>query len=115
VTAIVCGSDAMASGAIEGAASLGASVPRDVSVVGHDDAAWAELITPPLTTIRQNVPLMAQSAVSALLGSGEGSRRPSRTELLIRPQLIVRGSTTAAPRRGRSDPRARTGARPSGR
>lgn len=97
VTAIVCGSDEMASGAIDGAHSMGASVPDDVSIVGHDDVAWTELTTPPLTTIRQNVPLMAQSAVRALLSAGEGSRRPPRTELLVRPQLVVRGTTTAAP------------------
>ncbi len=98
VTAIICGSDAMAAGAIDGAHSLGASVPGDVSVIGHDDVNWADLTAPPLTTVRQNVPHMAQSAVRALLSAGEGSRRPRRTELLVRPQLIVRGTTTAAPR-----------------
>jgi len=98
MTAIICGSDAMAAGAIDGALSVGASVPGDVSVIGHDDVSWAELTTPPLTTIHQNVPLMAQSAVRALLSVGQGSRRPPRTELFVRPQLIVRGTTAAAPR-----------------
>lgn len=108
MTAIVCGSDTMAAGVIDGARSAGASIPDDVSVVGHDDVAWAELATPPLTTVRQNVPLMAQSAVRALLSSGEGRRRPPRTELLVRPQLIVRGSTTTAPRPNNARSRSRT-------
>jgi len=107
MTAIICGSDAMASGAIDGALSLGASVPGDVSVIGHDDVSWAELTAPPLTTIRQNVPLMAQSAVRALLSVGEGSRRPPRTELLVRPQLVVRGTTAAARRTASSKSRRR--------
>jgi DNA-binding LacI/PurR family transcriptional regulator len=100
VSAIICGSDAMAAGAIDGVRSLGSTVPEDVSVIGHDDISWAGLTTPPLTTIRQSIPLMAQSAVRALLGAGEGSRRPARTELLVQPELILRGSTAAARKRG---------------
>ncbi|MFC0674142.1 LacI family DNA-binding transcriptional regulator [Brachybacterium hainanense] len=101
VTAIVCGSDVMASGALEGLRSIGLSTPEDVSVLGYDDVSWAGLTTPPLTTIRQSVSLMARSAVRTVLAGGQGSRRPTRTELAIRPQLIVRGSTGAAPGRSR--------------
>lgn len=98
-TAVLCGSDVMAAGALEGVRSLGLSVPGDVSVVGYDDAHWAALTAPALTTVRQSIPEMARAAVRAvLIGSGE-SRRPARTELLTIPQLIVRGSTGAAPRR----------------
>lgn len=96
-TAIVCGSDVMAAGALEGVRSLGLEVPLDVSVVGYDDARWAELTRPPLTTVRQSVLEMARAAVRAVLEGGENSRRPPRTELATAPQLIVRGSTGAAP------------------
>lgn len=102
-TAIVCGSDVMAAGALEGLRSIDLRIPEDVSVIGYDDVSWAGLTTPPLTTVRQSVTLMARAAVRAVLAGGEGSRRPSRTELAIRPQLIVRGSTGAAPGRGRAD------------
>lgn len=96
-TAIVCGSDVMAAGALEGVRSLGLSVPGDVSVVGYDDVFWASLTNPPLTTVRQAVPQMARAAVRAALSGGEQSRRPARTEVVVRPQLVVRGSTAAAP------------------
>lgn len=96
-TAIVCGSDVMAAGALEGVRSLGLSVPGDVSVVGYDDVFWASLTSPPLTTVRQAVPQMARAAVRAALSGGEQSRRPARTEVVVRPQLVVRGSTAAAP------------------
>lgn len=97
VTAIVCGSDVMAAGALEGVRSLGLSVPEDISVVGYDDVFWAGLTDPPLTTVRQSVNSIARAAVRAALGGGEESRRPARTEVVVRPQLIVRGSTAAAP------------------
>jgi DNA-binding LacI/PurR family transcriptional regulator len=92
-TAIVCGSDVMAAGALEGLASVGLSVPEDVSVVGYDDVPWAALTTPPLTTVRQGVDAMARAAVRVALRGGEESRRPVRTELEVKPQLIVRAST----------------------
>lgn len=96
-TAIICGSDVMAAGALEGLRSQGLSVPRDVSVVGYDDVFWASLTDPPLTTVRQAVGPIARAAVRTALGGGEDSRRPARTEVVFRPQLVVRGSTAAAP------------------
>ncbi|UYG16719.1 LacI family transcriptional regulator [Brachybacterium huguangmaarense] len=96
-TAIVCGSDVMAAGALEGVRSLGLAVPADVSVIGYDDAQWAGLTNPALTTVRQSVPEMARAAVRAVLEGGEGSRRAVRSEVAMMPQLIVRGSTGAAP------------------
>ncbi len=97
VTAMICGSDVMAAGALEGVRSLGREVPGDVSVVGYDDVSWSSLTTPPLTTVRQSIGQMARAAVVAALSGGQDSRRPARTEVFVRPQLVVRGSTAAAP------------------
>ena len=72
-------------------------MPGDVSVVGYDDVFWASLTNPPLTTVRQAVPQMARAAVRTALSGGAQSRRPARTEVVVRPQLVVRGSTAAAP------------------
>ena len=38
-----------------------------------------------------------RAAVRAALSGGEESRRPSRTLVVVRPQLVVRGSTGSAP------------------
>ncbi|WP_010534202.1 LacI family DNA-binding transcriptional regulator [Brachybacterium squillarum] len=96
-TAIMCGSDVMAAGALEAVRAMGLAIPGDVSVVGYDDVFWSALTNPPLTTMRQAVPALARAAVRAALSGGEGSRRPSRTEVVVRPQLVVRGSTGSAP------------------
>ncbi len=87
----------MALGAVRTARARGLSVPDDVSVAGYDDAPLIAFTEPPLTTVRQPVEAMARAAVSALLTEIHGERAP-RTELLFSPELVVRGSTGAAPR-----------------
>lgn len=95
-TAIVCGSDIMALGAIRAARARGLSVPRDVSVVGYDDSPLIAFTDPPLTTVRQPVAAMGRAAVASLLTEIGGERAP-RSELLFQPELVVRESTGSAP------------------
>lgn len=97
-TAIVCASDLMALGAIRAARTRALAVPHDLSVVGYDDSALIAFTDPPLTTLRQSVPDMARAAVRSLLDEIRGFP-PPRQQLLYQPELIVRGSTGAAPTR----------------
>ncbi|MGL5849320.1 MAG: substrate-binding domain-containing protein, partial [Phycicoccus sp.] len=98
-TAVICGSDLMALGAIRQARSMGLAVPQGFSVVGYDDSTMMAFTDPPLTTIRQSVEAMGDAAVRALLDE-IGGEPPPRAEYVFRPELVVRGSTGAAPQRG---------------
>jgi LacI family transcriptional regulator, repressor for deo operon, udp, cdd, tsx, nupC, and nupG len=91
-TAVICGSDLMALGAIRAVRGRGLEVPRDVSVVGYDDSPLIAFTDPPLTTVRQSVQAMGSAAVRALLDEISGAATP-RTEYVFRPELVVRGST----------------------
>lgn len=93
-TAIVCGSDLMALGAIRQLRNMGLQVPDDISVIGYDDSLLMQFTDPPLTTIRQNVNGMAEAAVRTMVDVMAG--RTVSEEFLFRPELIVRGSTGAA-------------------
>jgi DNA-binding LacI/PurR family transcriptional regulator len=93
-TAIVCGSDLMALGAIRAARRAGLQVPDDVSVVGYDDSPLIAFTDPPLTTVRQSVQAMSEAAVRALLDEISGEPAP-RAEFVFRPELVVRSSTGA--------------------
>lgn len=95
-TAIVCGSDLMALGAVRAAHQRRLSVPDDISVIGYDDSPLIGFTDPPLTTIRQPVSAMAHAAVSGLIAMIEGSPAP-KSELLFHPELIVRNSTGTSP------------------
>lgn len=91
-TAVVCGSDLMALGVIRAARLLERSVPRDLSVIGYDGSMLTEHTAPPLTTLRQNVPALAQGAVNVLLEQVRG-RATGHHELIFAPELVVREST----------------------
>ena len=91
-TAIFTGNDGQAMGAYRAAHSAGLRIPEDLSIVGFDDIPAAEWIEPGLTTIRQPVVQMAETAMRALLRHLDGDEElPQRIELGT--ELVVRGST----------------------
>ena len=94
-TAIVCGSDLMAIGAVRAARARGLAVPADVSIVGFDDSNLVAFLDPPLTTVRQPVAQMGSQAVAALVDAIGGQPVPSR-EYVFGPELVLRGSTGPA-------------------
>ncbi len=91
-TAIVCGSDIMALGAIREVRSRRLDVPTDVSVVGFDDNPLMAFTDPALTTVRQPVRAMCEAAVAALLAALNGEP-VNGAEMLFHPDLIIRNST----------------------
>nr|WP_306268958.1 LacI family DNA-binding transcriptional regulator [Pararhizobium sp. IMCC3301] len=50
-TAIICGNDVQAAGALKAAHQAGLRVPQDMSIVGFDDIDLAEAVEPGLTTV----------------------------------------------------------------
>jgi LacI family repressor for deo operon, udp, cdd, tsx, nupC, and nupG len=98
VTGLICASDVLALGAIRGVRRMGLSVPGQVSVVGYDDSAFMACTDPPLTTVRQPIEAMGQAVVSLLVDLVAGNDVPI-DELFFETELVVRGSTGAAPAR----------------
>ncbi len=95
-TAVVCGSDLMALGAVRAARSRGLEVPTDVSVIGFDDSTLMAFTDPPLTTLRQPIEALSAAAVDSLVAAMTDAPVP-HTELKFPAELIVRSSTGAAP------------------
>ena len=77
-TAIIASNDDMAAACISVAHRRGLDVPRDLSVVGFDDTSAATTVWPELTTIRQPIAAMADSAIDILLRQypRQGRRTP---------------------------------------
>lgn len=79
-SAIFASSDYLAIGVLGAFQRAGLSVPQDMSLIGFDDMPFADLVNPPLTTIRQPVPEMGRLAFQVLLAliHGENTARLSR-------------------------------------
>ena len=91
-TAVFAGNDLQALGVYEAARELGLRVPEDLSVVGFDDLPLARWVGPPLTTVRQPLVEMAETATQLALDLGRG-HRPAATRVDLATTLVVRDST----------------------
>ncbi|MEC9463916.1 MAG: LacI family DNA-binding transcriptional regulator [Pseudomonadota bacterium] len=97
-TAFMCVNDATAVGVINGLTARGYDLPHDFSVIGFDDVPQATYVNPALTTIRQPRTAIGRQAMSLLIKS-LGDRTMERQEILLMPDLIVRGSVTGPAKR----------------
>lgn len=114
-TAIFCGNDWMAIGALEAASELGLRVPEDVSIMGYDDQELARYTHPPLTTLVLPNYEMGQRAAEALLDIAIHGKALRPMTFKIDGPLVSRGSTAApAFADAGSLPTARAGTRNAG-
>jgi LacI family transcriptional regulator len=97
-TAIFAYNDQLAIGAMQTAFARNLRVPEDLSIVGFDDTAEAEMVTPTLTTLRQPLAEMGRMGVS-LLTRLLDNRQLEALHVELETQLIVRGSTGPPQRR----------------
>lgn len=92
-TAIVCGSDIIASNVIEECHNIGLRIPEDISVIGFDDLPVSALSSPPLTTVGQNRIELGKCgyyALNCLIN------RVSISRTMLQAQFIERASTAPA-------------------
>jgi LacI family transcriptional regulator len=95
-TAFFAFNDIAAIGAMKAFADAGLRVPQDISVVGFDDIESAGFHNPGLTTVRQPMHEMGETA-SRILLERLGGRMPESDVITIEPDLVVRESTGPAP------------------
>jgi LacI family transcriptional regulator len=89
-TAMACAYDAQAVGLISALTARGLSLPQDMSITGFDDVIWGRIVSPPLTTVRQDLAAIAEHALAV-------AARESKHPRTFPVSLVIRGST-AAPR-----------------
>ena len=87
---IVCASDVIAQGAMAALTVNGFLIPGDVAVSGYDDVSMAKTLSPPLSTIRQDLEMGARFMVDLLFKRMGGEQTSSA---VMPASLIVRGSS----------------------
>jgi DNA-binding LacI/PurR family transcriptional regulator len=94
-SAIVTVQDELAFGVMAAASEMGLRAGKDLAVTGFDDTPAAAFVWPGLTSVRQPFDEVAKVLVDLLVQRLANPEQPAPT-MLLRPQLIVRGSTMAA-------------------
>ena len=96
-TALICGNDEMAAGAVAVARENGINLPADLSIIGFDDVFFTRFMHPELSTIRCPFETMGRMAARCVL---EGFYGIGGLEVQNRfePELVRRASTAPCAR-----------------
>lgn len=90
-TALICGNDILATGALYAAAAMGLQVPEDISVTGIGDFKGSSEIEPALTTVRLPARRIGREAGLTLAGAIK-SPEQEVVGISCAPELVVRRS-----------------------
>jgi LacI family transcriptional regulator len=91
-TAVMCANDLLALGVLKGLAKAGVAVPGEMALVGYDDVAFASMLSPSLTSVRQPKFELGTTAAELLLEEALGSEHQHRA-VRFEPELVVRASS----------------------
>lgn len=83
VDGIFASSDLIAAQLIQVCRKLSIEIPSQIKIVGFDDVNIASLTTPQITTIRQPIKEMAETAISLIMKCNKGEIVPSKTILPV--------------------------------
>lgn len=96
-TALICGNDLAALGALAALHDAGIAVPEEISVLGFDDIEPARMVRPALTTVRQPVAAIGV-AVDMLMELMKNPNSRAVQPVTLECELIVRDTTGPAGR-----------------
>lgn len=91
-TAVVAGGFYLALAAMHTIREVGLSIPDDISVVGFDDPVAAAMLNPPLTTVRQPLELMAETAYERVCKAIAERHNGSSEQVNLPAEFIQRES-----------------------
>ena len=91
IDGICCGNDLIAMGAIRAVKEKNMSIPERIKIIGFDDIQISRYLDPPLTTMRQPIYEMGESAIKILINIIE--KNSVGDTRVLETKLIERGSS----------------------
>jgi LacI family transcriptional regulator len=91
-SALICGNDEMATGAMYAARELGYELPKTLSIVGFDDLIFARYTYPTLSTIHNPIAEMGMMAAKWVLRDVYHLPVPTPLTNVFRPEFVYRRS-----------------------
>lgn len=86
---VFCANDLMAAGAIAAIEEAGLACPDHIRIVGFDDSVIAQTVRPPLTSVRQDITGLGETAASLMIKLLQGIKV---TPVVLPTELIIRSS-----------------------
>jgi len=96
-TAVVCGNDVLAAGALCEAKAMGLAIPGDLSITGFDNIDLSTVVDPPLTTVHVPHRRMGHAAARILLDRMSGGNEVESA--LFETEIVERGTLGPPPAR----------------
>lgn len=93
-SAVFCASDMLAIGAIQAIREAGKTIPEDYSIIGFDGIDIGQIITPRLTTIRQDTYRMGKIAANQILQMINDKAHRRTNETITVDTYLITGETT---------------------
>jgi LacI family transcriptional regulator len=94
LTAVVAANDLIALGLYDVLKERGLTCPDDISIVGHNDMPFVDMISPPLTTVHIRHRQMGLHAARLLMNLVR-DQSSGAADMVLKPELVVRESTAA--------------------
>ena len=101
---VFCANDLLALGVLQEMTAQRIRVPEDISLIGYDDIDFAAAAAVPLSSVRQPRQLLGRTAAQLLLDEALGEGSHQHRQVVFEPELVVRQSSRAKPRRTRRPP-----------
>ena len=103
-SAVFCANDLLALGVLQEMTAQRIRVPDSISLIGYDDIDFAAAAAVPLSSVRQPRQLLGRTAAQLLLDEALGEGAHQHRQVVFEPELVVRQSSRAKPRRSRRPP-----------
>jgi LacI family transcriptional regulator len=96
-TGLIVGNTAQVCSALRRIKQSPIDVPDDLSLVVFDDNPWTELVSPPLTVVRQPIDILALHSVELAVGRLKGALTEPPRRVRVNAEFLQRSSTAPRP------------------
>jgi LacI family transcriptional regulator len=92
-TALIVGNTAQVRPALLRLQQASVAIPGDLSVIVFEDNPWTELVSPPLSVVRQPIDLLAMHSMNLVLARIRGSISDTARKIELEADFVERSST----------------------
>jgi LacI family transcriptional regulator len=94
---LIVGNTAQVRSALHRVKQSAVNVPDDLSLIVFDDNPWTELVSPPLSVVRQPIDMLALHSVELAVGRLKGALTEPPKRIRVDAEFVQRASSAPRP------------------